>query len=175
MRSFLFVCTFATVGVAQTTGVPGINDLTVNGFGSGQTSCATTCFANGNLVLNYTVSAPFGAPVLIAFNLCPCAPCTLPGPANFCAPPIPLTACALSNQSFDLSLNAACGPLTLLPTTPILGTTLSSLSIAVPPIPGAPCLNLALSAQAVIIDPCGAGLFAAPGPFVLSQAITTWF
>jgi hypothetical protein len=174
MRNFLFSCLLAGTAVAQTTGVPGINDLTLNGLFSGLTSCATTCFPNGNVTLTYTVSVAPGAIPFVLFNLCPCQPCSLTAPPNFCAPPIPATACGGSNQSFDLDLNAACGPIVLLPVGPTT-TGVVGVSITVPPIPGPPCTNLALTAQAMILDLCGAGLTVAPGPFVFSQAITAWF
>lgn len=173
MRTFLSACILVGAAVAQTTGVPGINDLTMNGFGSGMTSCAVTCVPNGNTVLNYTVSVAPGAIPFVIFNLCPCLPCSLTAPTNFCAPPIPPSACGGSNQSFDLDINAAC-PLILMPVGPTT-TGVVGVSITVPPIPGPPCTNLALSAQAMILDLCGAGLTVAPGPFVFSQAITVWF
>lgn len=174
MRTFLLSCLLSGSAVAQTTGVPGINDLTLNfTFGSGMTSCATTCFPNGNVVLTYTVSVGTGAIPFLMLNLCPCQPCSLTAPLNFCAPTIPATACGGSNQSLDLDVSAAC-PILFLPVGPTT-TGVVGVSITVPPIPGPPCTNMALSAQALILDLCGAGLTVAPGPFVFSQAITTWF
>lgn len=174
MHSLLVGLLLGTSLVAQTTGVPGINDLTVNGFGSGATSCATICYANGNVTLNYTASVPTGAFVLVFFTFCPCNVCTLPGPSNTCSPAIPATACGGSNQSLDLDLNAACGPLLSLPMS-INTAGVFGLSISIPPFTGLPCSNAVLTAQAVVIDPCGSGLFAVPGPFVFTQAITTLF
>jgi hypothetical protein len=51
-----------------------------------------------------------------------------------------------------------------------------AVNVSVPAIVGPPCLTgVFLSAQAVILDPCGQGLNVAPGPFLLSQAITAEF
>jgi hypothetical protein len=174
MRSCLLTTLCTASIAAQTTGVPGINDLDVNGFGAGSTSCASTCYPNGGVTLNYSASVPAGAFVLVFFTFCPCSPCQLSGPTNTCAPAIPLTACGPSNQSLDMSLNAACGPLLSLPMS-INSAGVLGLSINVPNFTGLPCTNAVLTAQAVVLDPCGLGLFAAPGPFVFTQAITTWF
>lgn len=173
MRSILLPTLLTASIVAQTTGVPGINDLDVNGFGGGTTSCTSICYPNGNVTLNYSASVPVGAFVMVFFTFCPCSPCQLPGPTNSCAPAIPLTACGPSNQSFDMSLNAACGPLLALPMA-LNSAGVLGLSVTIPPFTGFPCSNAVLTAQAVVIDPCGQGLFAAPGPFVFTQAITTW-
>lgn len=174
MRSLLLNLLLAAPLAAQTTGVPGINDLDVNGFGAGTTSCSTICYPNGGVTLNYSASVPAGAIVLVFFTFCPCLPCMLNAPANACLPTIPATACGGSNQSLDLNINAACGPILSLPmsinTAGVLG-----LSINIPTFTGLPCTNAVLTAQAVVIDPCGLGLFAAPGPFVFTQAITTVF
>lgn len=174
MRHLLPTLLLATATIAQTTGVPGINDLEVNGFGSGTTSCATTCYPNGNVTLNYTANVPAGAFVLVFFTFCPCFACQLPAPTNTCTPAIPTTACGGSNQSLDLDINAACGPVVALPMT-LNSAGVMGLSLPIPGFTGLPCTNAVLTAQAVVVDPCGLGLFALPGPFVLSQAITTWF
>lgn len=175
MRRLLPTFALAAASIAQTTGVPGINDLEVNGFGSGATSCATTCFPNGNVTLNYTANVPAGAFVIVLFTFCPCATCQLPGPTNSCLPAIPNTACGFTtNQSFDLDLNAACGPLLALPMA-VNSAGVMGLSMPIPGFTGLPCTNAVLTAQAIVVDPCGLGLFALPGPFVFTQAITTWF
>ena len=49
-----------------------------------------------------------------------------------------------------------------------------SLQVPIPPIIGFPCTTV-LSVQAVMIDPCGLGVFAMPGPFVLSQSYSLLF
>jgi hypothetical protein len=174
MRTLLLSCLIAGSAAAQTTGVPGINDLTMNSIGSGATSCVTQCYPNGNVTLTYMVSVAPGAIPFVMFNFCPCLPCSLTAPSNFCSPAIPATACFGSNQSLDLDLNAACGPVLFLPVGPTT-TGVVGVSITVPPIPGPPCTNVALTAQAMILDLCGAGLTVAPGPFVFSQAITALF
>ncbi|MBL8729514.1 MAG: hypothetical protein JNM25_13860 [Planctomycetes bacterium] len=163
-----------TSAFAQTTGVVGINDYTINGVGSGSTSCSAMCYPNGGVTLNLDVSAPAGSVALLLFNFCPCSPCSLAGPSNTCLPAIPATACGGSNQSLDLDMSSACG---IAFTLPVTLTTAGTLSVAlpIPTIPGVPCASLTLSTQAVVIDPCGLGIFAAPGPFVLSQAYTLQF
>ncbi len=160
---------------AQTTGVVGINDLTINSLGSGTTSCAPLCFPGGNTVLNFAVSAPLGAIGFVFINFCPCLPCQLSGPSNACVPAIPATACGLSNQSFDMDLSPPCGlpvTLTLIPNS----AGVYAASIAIPPLPGLPCSGVwTISAQAMVFNGCGLGVFAVPGPFVLTQAFTINF
>lgn len=177
LRSCVLPCLLAAGLAGQTTGVPGINDLTVSGggplLGSGTTSCFNACFPNGNVNLNYQVSAPAGALVFLAFSFCPCVPCSVTAPANACVPVIPNTACLGSNQSFDLDINAACGLILLAASVSSAGTL--GAQIPVPPIPGPPCSSLTLSCQAVIFDPCGLGITGFGGPFLLSQAITASF
>lgn len=161
--------------VAQTTGVVGTNDYTVNGMGSGGTSCVPLCFPNGNVVLNLAVSAPLGAIGIVFFNFCPCLPCQLPGPSNACVPAIPTTACAGSNQSFDMDLSPPCG----LPVNQTLFVNTAGVyatTVTIPPLPGLPCSGVwQLSTQAIIFSSCGLGVFAAPGPYVLTQAFTLNF
>lgn len=163
-----------STALCQTTGVPGINDLTVNWTGSGTTSCTTMCFPNGNTVINFDVSMPIGGFAVLMFNFCACTPCSLPGPTNPCLPSIPLTACGPSNQSLDLNITAACGPTIFVPVTVSTAGTVGA-SIVIPPIPGLPCSSAVLGVQGVVIDPCGLGLFAVPGPFVLTQSYTLLF
>ena len=52
---------------------------------------------------------------------------------------------------------------------------LMGLSVNIPTFTGLPCTNAVLTAQAIVFDACGLGLFAVPGPFVFTQAITTYF
>ncbi len=174
IRTLLATALLAGFAATQTTGVPGINDYTINGLGSGATSCSSLCFPNGNLTLNLAVSAPAGAIAIVLFNFCPCSTCSLAGPLNTCSPSIPATACGGSNQSLDMNLTAACGiAFSAVVTTNTAGT--MSLPLSIPPIPGPPCASAVLSTQAVVIDPCGLGLFAVPGPFVLTQSFTLLF
>ena len=160
---------------AQTTGVPGMNDYTINSLGSGSTSCTSLCFPNGNVTLALNISAPVGSVCVAVFNFCPCTTCWLPAPPNACVPVIPPTACGGSNQSADINLTAACGvALSLVMVTNTAGTIGATLTI--PPLPGPPCGVISLSTQAVVIDPCGVGVpppFG--GPFVLTQAYTLNF
>ena len=161
--------------LAQTTGVVGINDYTINSLGSGGTSCVPLCFPNGNVVLNLAVSAPLGTIAIAFFNLCPCLPCQLPGPSNACVPPIPATACGLSNQSFDMDLSPPCG-LTFSVTLVASSAGVYAGTVAIPPLPGVPCSgSFQLSTQAIVFNGCGLGVFAVPGPFVLTQAFTISF
>ena len=160
--------------LAQTTGVVGINDLTINSLGSGTTSCASFCFPNGGVTLNMMVTSPPGSFAIALFNFCPCQVCSLPGPSNTCVPAIPATACGPSNQSLDLDLTAACGLSVIMVMPPSTAGT-PFLSVPIPTLPGPPCATASLTVQAVVLDPCGLGLFALPGPLVMTQAITLLF
>ena len=175
LSTLLAVSLAITPALAQTTGVIGTNDYTVNGLGSGGTSCVSLCFPNGNLVLNLALSAPLGTIAIAFFNLCPCLPCQLPGPSNACLPPIPATACGLTNQSFDMDLSPPCG----LPFSVTLVATSAGVyqaTVPIPPLPGLPCSGVyQLSTQAIVFNGCGLGVFAVPGPLVLSQAFTLNF
>ncbi len=176
LRSATAFLLTAAAALAQTTGVPGMNDLTVNTMGSGTTSCTTFCFPNGGLTLNFQVSAPPGASAIALFSFCPCTTCTLPGPTNSCFPTIPSTACGSStNQSLDLDITAACGGLISVPMTNTAGVVGLSMSLNIPTFLGLPCTNATLAVQAVVIDPCGQGLFGVTGPFVMTQAYTLQF
>ncbi|HEX6813082.1 MAG TPA: hypothetical protein VF384_15770 [Planctomycetota bacterium] len=160
--------------LAQTTGVPGINDLTIDGLGSGTTSCSTRCFPNDPVAVNLRVTAPPGSLVLALFSFCPCLPCSVPGFSNACVPPIPGTACGGSNQSLDLDLGAGCGiAMTSLMVPDSAGV--PSLSVPIPTLIGPQCATALLSVQGVVIDPCGYGLLPIPGPFVFTQAVTLLF
>ena len=174
-HAFLAAILALAPALAQTTGVVGINDYTINGLGSGTTSCTSLCFPNGNVTLGLNVSAPVGSFVVVLFNFCPCLSCYLPAPANACLPAIPPTACGGSNQSADINLTSACGiALSIVMTTNTAGTIGASLSI--PPLPGPPCSVVQLSTQAVVINPCGLGVPPGfSGPFVLTQAFTLNF
>jgi hypothetical protein len=177
LRTTFAILFAAAATLAQTTGVPGINDYTINSLGSGTTSCTTFCFPNGNLNLNLQVSAPAGAFAIVLFNFCPCTTCSLPGPTNACLPLIPSTACGAStNQSLDMSLTAACGiafSAVLAPNS--AGTPGLSMQLPIPAFTGLPCMNATLSTQAAVIDPCGMGLFGLAGPFVMTQSYTLNF
>lgn len=166
----------ATAGltVAQTTGVPGINDYTVNSLGSGSTSCSTLCFPGGGLTLNLQITQPGGALGLILINFCPCLACQLTAPTNACLPAIPSTACGPSNQSLDLDLSPPCG----IPFSQVVfpnSAGVLSLQVPIPAFTGAPCTNAVISTQGIVFDACGLGLFALPGPMVMTQSYTILF
>jgi hypothetical protein len=163
-----------SLALAQTTGVPGMNDYTVNNLGSGSTSCTTLCFPGGGLTLNLQISPPGGALGIIFINFCPCLACQLTAPTNACLPAIPLTACGLSNQSFDLDLSPPCG----IPFSTVVfpnSAGFLSLQVPIPAFTGAPCTNAVISTQGIVFDACGLGPFAVPGPFVMTQAYTIQF
>jgi hypothetical protein len=170
------VSLFVTAGLAlgQTTGVPGINDYTINSLGSGTTSCTPLCFPGGGLTLNFQLSAPGGALGLVMINFCPCLACQLTAPTNACLPTIPSTACGSSNQSFDLDLSPPCGiPFTQVALPNSAGVL--TVSIPIPSFTGIPCTNAVISTQAIVFDACGLGPYAVPGPFVLTQSFTIRF
>src|SRR5688572_8674898 len=94
-RSLAALLLLAAPAAAQTTGFPFINDLTVNGFLSGSTSCNFTN-QTGN-PLTFQITAAPGAPLLLIFDTYPCIANTIPFPPSLCyGVAIP--------QSFDLSL-----------------------------------------------------------------------
>lgn len=161
------------VATAQTTGVVGINDYTLNALGSGTTSCTVQCFPTP-VAINLQVTTANGNLVFFLFTFCPCMPCTMGWSPNACTPAIPPTACGgTTNQSIDLlAPNTAC-PLFVLGSAIAVGGVASS-TWSLPPL-GPPCASARGSTQALIIDPCGVGNSAFPGPFVLSQAYDLQF
>ena len=166
---------------AQVTGVPGINDYTLNGSTSGSTSCTTLCMP-APLNLTMAVSTVPNAPVVVFWTDCPCRGCSIPWPPNACAPAIPfgsIPACSLTNQSIDFFPVPNCQ--ILFQFTLIANSAgVASLTLSVPPlnlgtVPCAPG-NPTLATQAVVLDPCGVGGFpVGPGPFVLTQAYDVAF
>lgn len=165
---------------AQVTGVPGINDYTINGSTSGSQSCTALCMPSP-LLLTMAVNTVPGAPVVIVWTDCPCRGCAVPWPANACTPAIPfgtIPACLTTNQSLDFFPVPGCN--ILFQATLIANAAgVASLTVAVPPLSAGtvPCgPNTRLSTQAVVIDPCGVGgLPLGPGPFVLTQAYDVGF
>jgi hypothetical protein len=164
-----------TAALAQTTGVAGINDFTINGSTPGSASCTNMCFPTP-VNLNLDVSTVNGNFVIYLFSFCPCVPCVWPWGTNSCSPSIPMTACgSTTNQSFDLLLAATCG-------TQIIGTGIAvggvaSMTFSVPAMTGLPCTNLRTGLQAVVLDWCGVGSAgtALNGPFVLTQGYSVDF
>jgi hypothetical protein len=132
-----------------TTGVPGINNYTVNGMIPGSTSCPFLGpFPAGPMV--FSVSTAPGAPVAFFFNVnCPCVPCFFPWVPATC--PLPALGCgALTNQAFELnSTFAFCVFLSASTSANTAGV--ATITISVPP-------TIRFSTQAVLIHPCNAGL-----------------
>lgn len=163
----------AALATAQTTGVPGINDYTINGSAcSGSPSCTTCCFATP-ASLNCSVSTAPGNFVIIVWSFCPCSAGFVCGPPNACLPPIPLSACgSTSNQSFDMMLG--CVMTTFWASANTAGV--ASFTLNIPNLgPAAPCSIGPLSTQALVLDTCGLGTPLFPGPFVLTQAYDVFF
>ena len=164
---------------AQTTGVPFMNDYTINctgcstagstcwssgvGGGSGGVSGSTSCtplFFNLSAggTFTFTVTANPGAQVFILTNPCACSPCFL-WLAPICG--VPFTACgATTNQSVDLDLTC---PLNTLFSGFANGFGVYSVTVTVPPLPPGFCTQM--STQAAIL-----GSIACAGPIVVTQA-----
>jgi len=174
LRAAVAAVVLACASVAQTSGVPGINDYTLAGstgpgcFGS--PSCITCCYPTPTVVTG-TVSTGPGRAVFFIWSFCPCTPGFICGPTNACAPPIPLTACgSATNQSFDILLG--CVTSTNLVLSNSAGQAQFTLTL---PTLGPACASATLSTQAVIVDNCGLGVAGFPGPFVLTQAYSVNF
>jgi hypothetical protein len=157
----------AVPALAQTTGVVGINDYTINGVGSGSTSCTAVCHATP-VNLSLDVSTAPNNIVVYVLSFCPCFGGFVCGGPNPCLPAIPFSACgATSNQSFDLQLGCV---------TQILGIAVANtagnanLPLPLPFVGPAPACSIPTATQAIILDVCGVGLPFLPGPFVLSQS-----
>ena len=56
---------------AQTTGIPGFNDYTINALGSGSTSCTAISVITPT-ILSLQVSGPPATPVIIYISFAPC-------------------------------------------------------------------------------------------------------
>jgi hypothetical protein len=168
----------ATPARAQTTGVVGRNDYTINGLTSGSTSCTSLCFPSpATLVLSVTTTP--GNPVIVVWNACPCRPCVSPWLPNACVPAIPPAASppcsSTTNQSLDMLIAAPCP---ILFSAFLLTNTagVASLTLTIPPLSTLPCTMPPISTQAVVIDPCGTGgPPPGPGPFVLTQGYSVRF
>jgi len=166
---------------AQVTGVPGINDYTLNGFTSGSTSCTSLCFPSP-VTLTMAVHTAPGNLAIAFWTDCPCRGCSIPWPPNACAPSIPLgsvPACSLTNQSIDFFPVPSCSILfsfTMVANSAgFASTTISVPLINFGTVPCAPT-NPTFSTQAVVLDLCGnGGVPVGPGPFVLTQAYDVGF
>ena len=177
-RSLLFAL-LAASAAAQVTGVPGINDYTINGFVSGSTSCTPMCFPTGGIVLNLNVSTAPGNPVLVLFSDCPCRGCSFPWFPNTCTPAIPpafMPPCnSTTNQSIDIFLLAT--PCSIVWSQFLFANAAgqANLILPVPTFTTPPCTQV-LSTQAVVFDVCGTGGNPpGPGPFVMTQAYSVAF
>lgn len=178
--AFAATLTFAAAAAAQTTGVAGINDYTINGSVPGSQSCTSLCLPSPT-VLTMSVNTIPGTAVIVVWTDCPCRGCAIPWPANSCAPSIPngiIPACLTTNQSIDFFPVPGCS--ILFQATLIANAAgVASMTVTVPPLSAGtvPCgPNTRLTSQAVVIAPCGVGgLPLGPGPFVLSQAYDVGF
>jgi hypothetical protein len=171
----LLLASLASVSfaAAQVTGVPGINDYTINApVCAGSPSCTTCCFQTP-VALNCNVSTTPGNLVVVIWSFCPCFAGFACGPINACVPPIPNTACgSTTNQSLDLQLG--CVMTTFVGVANTAG--IAPVTLNIPNLgPALPCSIGPLSTQAVVLDPCGLGVAAFPGPFVATQAYDVWF
>lgn len=131
MKPLILTTLFAVSSlIAQTTGVPGVNDYTITGagFATGSLACGAPAAGLGGTsgstsgtpgtdltfdaffggTLTFNVSCAPGSLVQMVLSPVPCVPCFvgLP-PVTY---PIPFTACG-SNQSVDLNLTQPLRPL----------------------------------------------------------------
>lgn len=174
----LFVAaSIITTATAQVTGVPGINDYTLNGLVSGSTSCTPLCIPSP-VPLTMTVNTAPGNGVMIFFTDCPCRSCAFPWPPNTCfpgIPPAPTPPCnGATNQSLDLFVAAPC---VIIYSAFLVANAagIASQTVLVPGFTTGPCGAL-FTTQAIVIDPCGNGGFPiGPGPFVMTQAYNIAF
>lgn len=160
----------ASTASAQVTGVCGVNDLTISGFGSGSTSCTPTPPMGGAPVTLTATAGPTAFMTIFVIDFCPCVPCTvaLP-PALVCVKPIPFSACGgTTNQSLDIPLftcpvappllfavpNVPGGP-------PCADGTAPATSATLPlgPIPAGLPAGFVASTQALILDPVCSTIF----------------
>ncbi|HGY92481.1 MAG TPA: hypothetical protein ENK43_15040 [Planctomycetes bacterium] len=142
MRHLPFLILVATMFLlpaqAQTTGIPGFNDYTIAGAGSGSTSCTALTFTSP-VVLNFQVSASGpGLPVFAVVSNLPCSPGAFS----------PFTC---QGTTFDLVFTPG------IIVTP-LGVTgpggVVSVPVAVPPL----ITPITFATQCVVVDPGCAGL-----------------
>jgi len=162
-RSSLIAALLLSVGLlagdaaAGVTGVPGINDYTINtACSSGSMSC-TPCNYVSPITMTFDVSTAPGLPVVYAFSFCPCAPDFAFLPPLACA--LPFTSFAAStNQSIDISL----GCVTTFVTATSLATGVATLTFPVPLL----TTPITLGTQAAVVGlPC-----ALPTAFTMTQA-----
>jgi hypothetical protein len=144
---------------AQTTGVPCINDYTINGGVSGSTSCTPISVPGGGVLSLKVSTSPTAIAVIFVFRTGSGA-CVAP---TLCLPPVlsplcpvPFTACAATtNQSIDIGIpfTIVPGPLCLtIPDTSMPGCRACFLSVPVP-------AGISFGTQAAVIDPLCFSLF----------------
>ena len=108
---------------AQTTGIPGFNDYTINAIGSGSTSCTSITVLTPSTV-TFQVSGTPLTPVMIYISFVPClvgppSPFTCQGTSLDLAPfpaPLPLSAGltdVAGNYTFSLTLPPISPPITI--------------------------------------------------------------
>jgi len=163
---------------AQVTGVPGINDYTINGLGSGGTSCIPLCIPSPT-TLTLVVNTVPGNAVIVFFSDCPCRGCSFPWLPNACVPPIPpalAPPCSgLTNQSIDIFFGVPGCTIVFSQFLFANAAGVASLVLPVPPFGSVPCSAL-FSTQSLVFDLCGTGGSPpGPGPFVLTQAYSIAF
>ena len=179
IRSVALLAAIAPLA-AQTTGVAGINDYTVNGVAPGSSSCPQVCIPTPGIITMNVNTVP-GAFVVIVFTDCPCRGCAIPWAANACTPAIPngiFPACSTTNQSIDFFPIPGCNVIwsgTAIATAAGQATIL--LPVPLIAIGTVPCSTFQMiSTQAIVFDPCGlGGVPIGPGPFVLTQAYDVTF
>lgn len=150
LRALALVVSLASATLAQTTGIPGVNDLTVNGLFSGSTSCTGVTICTPATV-TFGVTASPGTSVVLFASPGPCIAGwqTL---SNLC-----------SGTSIDISLVPE--PLQL-----ASGTTDATGSYSATfPLPE--LVSVTLSVQAALFDSCGLGLTQAYDLTLTSGAI----
>ncbi|MCA9321333.1 MAG: hypothetical protein KDB53_11390 [Planctomycetes bacterium] len=143
MRSFFALTLMVTVlggsVAAQTTGVPGFNDYTINGLTSGSTSCTALTFVTPT-PMNFLVTMNPGSAVFLLASSLPCWP-------GVTSPFI------CQGTSFDMIFTPSISIIPLATTVLSTGLVGAGVSIFVPSFPGPP---IVFSTQCVILDPnCG--------------------
>lgn len=158
-----------TAVVAQTQGVPGVNDYWITPGGApGGFSCKAMNFVTPN-VLNMNVSAAPNTPFYVFWFTCPCVAC-MQAPAmgtSSCLPP-PTSACPASNQFLEVGVINPCQLLIAMPSltnSAGLGTIQISVPLATNPF--------ILSTQTVFLGP--ATCVVSPWSLLLSQGWNVTF
>ncbi len=159
LASILLLGVVAPLCAQGVTGVPGLTDYTINGLGSGTSSCNFQLLTAGPNT--FSVNTLPGTTVIFLFNLnCPCMPCFMNFPGG-AACPVPPTVCSgfTTNQSLDLNIGFV--PCVLLSGSLVAGATgQASLTLGLPS-------GIRFSTQAMALLPCSV---LAPFPPMFTQA-----